>query len=227
MSLEVCDISKAYGGFRALDGVRLTIETGSLFGIIGPNGAGKSTLFSVVSGFDRADEGQIRLDGQSLDGLSPPARARAGMVRTFQVPREFRHLTVRENLMAAAPMQIGESLLGLKLTLVADQPSGKLSGGQKKLLELGRALMVEPRLILLDEPFAGVNPVLIGEIMERITELNTRGIGFIIIEHDLEALTRLVPQFAVMDRGKVIAQGTPQAVLDDPLVREAYLGGVS
>ena len=174
------------------------------------------------------------------------------MVRTFQVPREFRHLTVRENLMAAAPNQTGESLLGLffrpgrvreeegaiaarvnqtirflKLGAVADQPSGKLSGGQKKLLELGRALMVEPRLILLDEPFAGVNPVLIGEIMERITELNTRGIGFIIIEHDLEALTRLVPQLAVMDRGKVLAQGAPQAVLDDPLVREAYLGGVS
>ena len=110
---------------------------------------------------------------------------------------------------------------------MADQPSGKLSGGQKKLLELGRALMVEPRLILLDEPFAGVNPVLIGEIMERIAELNTRGIGFVIIEHDLEALTRLVPELAVMDRGKVLAQGAPQAVLDDPLVREAYLGGVS
>ena len=252
MSLEIHDISKAFGGFRALDGVRLTIETGSLFGIIGPNGAGKSTLFSVVSGFARADEGQIRLDGHSLDSLSPPARARTGMVRTFQVPREFRHLTVRENLMAAAPNQTGESLLGLffrpgrvreeegaiaervnqtirflKLGAVADQPSGKLSGGQKKLLELGRALMVEPRLILLDEPFAGVNPVLIGEIMERITELNTRGIGFVIIEHDLEALTRLVPQLAVMDRGKVLAQGAPQAVLDDPLVREAYLGGVS
>ena len=252
MSLEIHDISKAFGGFRALDGVRLTIKAGSLFGIIGPNGAGKSTLFSVVSGFARADEGQIRLDGQSLDSLSPPARARAGMVRTFQVPREFRHLTVRENLMAAAPNQTGESLLGLffrpgrvreeegaiaervnqtirflKLSAVADQPSGKLSGGQKKLLELGRALMVEPRLILLDEPFAGVNPVLIGEIMERITELNTRGIGFVIIEHDLEALTRLVPQLAVMDRGKVLAQGAPQAVLDDPLVREAYLGGVS
>jgi branched-chain amino acid transport system ATP-binding protein len=174
------------------------------------------------------------------------------MVRTFQVPREFRHLTVRENLMAAAPTQTGESLLGLffrpgrvreeeasiaervnqtinflKLTPVGDQPSGKLSGGQKKLLELGRALMVEPRLILLDEPFAGVNPVLIGEIMDRIAELNGRGIGFVIIEHDLEALTRLVPRLAVMDRGKVIAEGAPQAVLDNPLVREAYLGGVT
>jgi branched-chain amino acid transport system ATP-binding protein len=252
MSLEVRDISKLYGGFRALDGVHLTVATGTLFGVIGPNGAGKSTLFSVVSGFVPADTGQVLLDGRGIDSLSPPARARAGMVRTFQVPREFRHLTVRENLMAAAPNQIGEGLLGLffrpgqvrreeaaiaerveetirflKLTGVADHPSGKLSGGQKKLLELGRALMVEPRLILLDEPFAGVNPVLIGEIMERIAELNARRIGFIVIEHDLEALARLVPRLAVMDRGKIIAEGAPAAVLDDPLVREAYLGGVS
>lgn len=252
MSLEISNISKSYGGFQALNGVNLKVDAGSLFGIIGPNGAGKSTLFSVISGFVPADEGQILLNGQAIDSMPPPARARAGMVRTFQVPREFRHLTVRENLMAAAPKQTGENLLGLffrpgrvreeeqaiaervdrtidflKLTRVAEQPSGKLSGGQKKLLELGRALMVEPRLILLDEPFAGVNPVLIGEIMERIAEINTQGIGFIVIEHDLEALTRLVPKLAVMDRGRVLAEGAPQAVLDDPLVREAYLGGVS
>ncbi|WP_230532951.1 ABC transporter ATP-binding protein [Microvirga roseola] len=252
MSLEVRDIGKSYGGFKALDGVRLTVETGALFGIIGPNGAGKSTLFSVISGFVPADEGRIILDGKAIDGLSAPARARAGMVRTFQVPREFRHLTVRENLMAAAPQQTGENLLGvffrpgrvneeeaaiadrvdqtitfLKLTRVADQPSGMLSGGQKKLLELGRALMAKPRMILLDEPFAGVNPVLIDEIMERIAELNGRGIGFVVIEHDLQALTRLVPRLAVMDRGRIIAEGEPRAVLDDPLVREAYLGGVS
>lgn len=252
MSLEIRDISKSYGGFQALNGVRLKIDAGSLFGIIGPNGAGKSTLFSIVSGFVQPDRGQILLDGRSVDGLSPSERARAGMVRTFQVPREFRHLTVRENLMAAAPGQTGENLLGLffrpgqvrkeetaiadrvketidflKLNRVADQPSGKLSGGQKKLLELGRALMVQPRVILLDEPFAGVNPVLIGEIMERIAELNTRGIGFIVIEHDLEALTRLVPKLAVMDRGRVIAEGDPKSVLDDPLVREAYLGGAA
>jgi branched-chain amino acid transport system ATP-binding protein len=252
MSLEVRDIGKFYGGFRALDGVRLTVGTGALFGIIGPNGAGKSTLFSVISGFVPADEGQILLDGKAIDSLSAPARARAGMVRTFQVPREFRHMTVRENLMAAAPKQTGENLFGvffqpgrvrdeeaaiaervertmafLKLTRVVDQPSGLLSGGQKKLLELGRALMAEPRMILLDEPFAGVNPVLIEEIMERIAELNGRGIGFIVIEHDLQALARLVPRLAVMDRGRIIAEGDPKAVLDDATVREAYLGGVS
>jgi branched-chain amino acid transport system ATP-binding protein len=252
MSLEVRDVTKSFGGFRALDNVCLKVETGALFGLIGPNGAGKSTLFSVISGFLPADAGQVLMDGQPIDSQPPPARARAGMVRTFQVPREFRHLTVRENLMAAAPDQTGESLVGLffrpgpvrreetaiaervestirflKLTAVANVPSGKLSGGQKKLLELGRALMVEPRLILLDEPFAGVNPVLIGEIMDRIAELNSRGIGFLVIEHDLEALTRLVPRLAVMDRGRVLAEGPPDAVLDNPLVREAYLGGVS
>ncbi|MGA0597988.1 ABC transporter ATP-binding protein [Enterovirga sp. CN4-39] len=252
MSLEARNITKSYGGFQALDGVSFRVETGALFGLIGPNGAGKSTLFSVLSGFLAADSGSVLLDDRAVDHLSAPARARAGMVRTFQVPRDFRHLTVRENLMAAAPDQTGESLLGLflrpgqvrkeeaaiaarveetmkflRLAHVADQPAGKLSGGQKKLVELGRALMVEPRLILLDEPFAGVNPVLIGEIMERIRELNGRGIGFLIIEHDLEALTRLVPRLAVMDRGRIIAEGEPGAVLGDAAVREAYLGGVA
>jgi branched-chain amino acid transport system ATP-binding protein len=250
MSLEARSVSKAYGGFQALDKVSFRVETGALFGLIGPNGAGKSTLFSVLSGFLTADSGSVLLDDRAIDNLGAPARARSGMVRTFQVPRDFRHLTVRENLMAAAPGQTGESLVGLffrpgqvrrqegeiaakvedmmrflRLSHVADQPAGKLSGGQKKLVELGRALMVEPRLILLDEPFAGVNPVLIGEIMERIRELNARGIGFLVIEHDLEALSRLVENLAVMDRGRIIGQGVPSAVLDDPIVREAYLGG--
>ena len=250
MSLVVRDITKAWGGFRALDGVSFEMESTGLLGIIGPNGAGKSTLFSVVSGFIPADAGSVALDGTPLDSLGPAARARAGMIRTFQVPREFHHLTVRENLMAAAPGQSGEGLLGLflrpgrvraeedairaeadatidflRLARVADTPAGRLSGGQKKLVELGRALMAKPRLILLDEPFAGVNPVLIEEIMERIRDLNRRGIGFLVIEHDLDALSRLVPRLVVMDRGRVLATGTPQAVLADAAVREAYLGG--
>ncbi len=250
MSLIVRDIAKAWGGFRALDGVSFEMESNGLLGIIGPNGAGKSTLFSVVSGFIPADAGSVTLDGTPLGRLGPAARARAGMIRTFQVPREFHHLTVRENLMAAAPGQSGEGLVGLflrparvraedaairaeadatidflRLARVADTPAGRLSGGQKKLVELGRALMAKPRLILLDEPFAGVNPVLIEEIMERIRDLNGRGIGFLIIEHDLDALSRLVPRLVVMDRGRVLATGTPQAVLADTAVREAYLGG--
>jgi branched-chain amino acid transport system ATP-binding protein len=174
------------------------------------------------------------------------------MVRTFQVPREFTHLTVRENLMAAAPGQSGERLVHalfrpgrvraeeariaeeaaatvafLRLDRVADSPAGRLSGGQKKLLELGRALMTGARLILLDEPFAGVNPVLIGELSDRIRELNGRGVGFFIIEHDLGALTRLVSELHVMDRGRLIASGTPGEVLADAQVRDAYLGGAA
>jgi branched-chain amino acid transport system ATP-binding protein len=174
------------------------------------------------------------------------------MVRTFQVPKEFSHLTVRENLLAAAPSQSGERLLDLffrpgrvsseeallakrvdelleflKLGKVADTPAGRLSGGQKKLLELGRALMTGAKLILLDEPFAGVNPVLIEEISQRILELNADGVGFLIIEHDLGALTRIVSTLHVMDRGSLIASGRPAEVLKDPVVREAYLGGAS
>lgn len=252
MSLTVEHVSKAFGGFRALDDVSLDVDAGTLFGVIGPNGAGKSTLFAVISGFQPSDAGTVMLDGRDITALAPDRRARAGMVRTFQVPREFRHLTVRENLMVAAPGQTGENLISLfarpgqirieekrnaekvaetleflRLVEVADVPSGSLSGGQKKLLELGRALMVSPQLILLDEPFAGVNPVLIEAIAERIRELNARGIGFLIIEHDLAALTRLVPQLAVMDRGRIIARGAPAQVLQDPTVREAYLGGLS
>jgi branched-chain amino acid transport system ATP-binding protein len=252
MSLEVRRVTKAFGGFCALDEVSIAVETDALFGIIGPNGAGKSTLFSVLSGFMPADAGEILLDGHSLSRLSPHARARAGMVRTFQVPREFRHLTVRENLMVAAPGQTGEQLASLflrpgqvrreelriaqqaeeiieflRLTTVAELPSGSLSGGQKKLLELGRALMVAPKMLLLDEPFAGVNPVLTGMIVDRIRELNARGIGFVIIEHELAALTRLVPRLAVMDRGRIIASGPPEKVLKDERVREAYLGAVT
>jgi branched-chain amino acid transport system ATP-binding protein len=252
MTLSIRGIRKAFGGFQALDDVSLEMPADGLVGIIGPNGAGKSTLFSVVSGFIAPDAGTVSLDGRALDRLGPAARARRGLVRTFQVPREFHHLTVAENLMAAAPDQSGENLLGLflrpgrvrteeervakeargvmeflRLSHVAREPAVRLSGGQKKLLELGRALMARPRLILLDEPFAGVNAVLVAEIATRIAELNARGIGFLVIEHDLEALSRLVPRLAVMDRGRVLAEGAPAAVLADPAVREAYLGGVA
>lgn len=252
MMLQIADMKKAFGGFQALDGVSLSVPDGGLVGVIGPNGAGKSTLFSVVSGFIKPDGGHVALQGRNIDRLSAAERARAGMVRTFQVPREFSHMTVRENLMTAAPGQSGEGLFGLffrpgrvrreeeqiativsqtidflRLGPVADLPSGKLSGGQKKLLELGRALMVQPKLILLDEPFAGVNPVLIEELGLRILELNRQGIAFLIIEHDLKALTKLVPTLFVMDRGHILASGAPAAVLANPDVREAYLGGAS
>lgn len=252
MKLALDNLTCAFGGFRAVDGVAFETESGSLIGIIGPNGAGKSTLFSLITGFLPANAGTVRLDGRDISTLPPHARAAAGMVRTFQVPKEFAHLTVRENLMAAAPAQSGENLVELflkpaairreeaaiaarveetlaflQLAKVADVPSGRLSGGQKKLLELGRVLMTGPKLILLDEPFAGVNPVLIEELSAHIRVLNARGIGFIIIEHDLGALSRLVGTLHVMDRGKLIASGAPGEVLRRQVVCEAYLGGAA
>ncbi|QRM32246.1 ABC transporter ATP-binding protein [Microvirga sp. VF16] len=252
MILAIEGLTKVYGALRVVDNVSFTVPSGDVVGVIGPNGAGKSTLFSLVTGFLNAAEGQVRLDGKPIGHLSSVERARSGMVRTFQVPREFSHLTVRQNLMAAAPKQSGESLVDLffrpgrireeediisrkvdtmldflRLAHVAHTPAGRLSGGQKKLVELGRALMTGARLILLDEPFAGVNPVLIEEIVERVRELNAKGIGFLIIEHDLGALTRLVSTLHVMDRGRLIASGVPAEVLANKQVREAYLGGTS
>lgn len=252
MRLAIENLTKAYGALKVVDGVSFAVPAGDLVGVIGPNGAGKSTLFSLVTGFLKADAGDVRLGETAVGGLPAVARARAGMVRTFQVPREFAHLTVRENLMAAEPGQSGERLLDLffrpgrvraeegrlrakvqdlmaflRLDRVADVPSGRLSGGQKKLLELGRALMTGAKLILLDEPFAGVNPVLIEELSERIRALNADGVGFLVIEHDLGALARLVSTLHVMDRGRLIASGRPDAVLDLPHVREAYLGGAA
>lgn len=252
MSLVVKSLSKDFGGLPVLRDVTFEVGTNSLFGLIGPNGAGKSTLFALITGHQRPDSGELSFEGKPIDRLSVPTRARKGLIRTFQVPREFSHLTVRENLMASAPDQHGESLFNiffrpgavrrdeeriraeadeqlafLKLASVADVPAGRLSGGQKKLLELGRALMTKPRMILLDEPFAGVNPVLIEEIIERLKELSRRGVGLFIIEHDLDALSRLVPRMAVLDRGVLIADGCPKDVLANQEVREAYLGGVA
>ena len=250
MTLEIKEMSKAYGGLTVVDRVSITMQDADIIGVIGPNGAGKSTLFSLVTGFLDGNGGDVVLDGKPLGNASAVERAQAGMVRTFQVPREFAHMTVRENLMAAAPGQGGENLITtffrpasvarqekeiagkveetirfLKLGVVADTPAGRLSGGQKKLLELGRALMTGAKLIMLDEPFAGVNPVLIEELSQKIRELNARGIGFLIIEHDLGALSKLVSKLYVMDRGKLIASGEPAAVLSDAAVREAYIGG--
>ncbi len=251
-ALSLRGVSASLGDTQILKDISLDVPQAGITGLIGPNGAGKSTLFGAISGFVAQTNGHIYLGGQALDGHDAAERARMGMVRTFQVPREFRHMTVRENLLVAAPAQPGERLFNLlarrsqvrarevevrqladaviaflKLGAVADVPSGQLSGGQKKLLELGRVMMIEPRLILLDEPFAGVNAVLIEEIVGRIRELHARGIGFFIIEHDLEALSDLVDEIHVLDHGSLLASGAPRAVLSDPRVREAYLGGVA
>ncbi|MGE8943129.1 ABC transporter ATP-binding protein [Leptospira interrogans] len=251
MTLELQNISKWLGGMLVLDGLSLSAGLNELTGIIGPNGAGKSTLFAVISGFQNCDTGSTRFDGQPLEGLRPEQRVGKGLARTFQVPRPFPHLTVRENLAVGAQGQSGERLTELfvrpwrvraqdksiferadatidflGLRAVANNVAGQISGGQRKLLELGRALMTEPRYVLLDEPFAGVNPVLIEQISQRIREAQARGIGFLIVEHDLSALSRLVSRLLVMDRGRLIADGTPDDVLEDRMVQEAYMGGV-
>jgi branched-chain amino acid transport system ATP-binding protein len=233
-------LSASFGGFKALDDVSLEVRKGEMVGVIGTNGAGKSTLFSVVTGYIPPSSGSVRFADEDITGVAVHQRVRRGLARTFQVPREFSQLTVFDNMMAAAPDQRGEKLAALvfarrevareearnaervhdllaflNLSRVADEPAGKLSGGQKKLLELGRLLMLEPRCILLDEPLSA-----------RIVELNQRGLTVAIIEHNLEELSRIVPRMYVMDRGRVIAEGTPDSVLANEQVREAYMGGV-
>lgn len=252
MSLSVHGLQKAFSGLRVVDDVSFEADAAGITGLIGPNGAGKSTLFAVVTGFLSADAGTIAFGGAEIQDLTPQARARLGLARTFQVPRPFAHLTVRENLMAAAPGQPGERVLTLMLrpgavrrrerevkaqadavldflglAHVAGNRAGVLSGGQQKLLELGRALMTEPRYVLLDEPYAGVNPVLIEELSGRIRTLAERGTGFLIVEHNLPALSRLAGRLLVMDRGRLIASGTPQEVLADRTVQDAYIGGAA
>lgn len=249
MMIEVRHLTMAYGEFRVLDDLSLSMSSNSIVGLIGPNGAGKSTLFSVISGFIRPAAGEVRFNEHSLSGLSADQRARRGLCRTFQVPREFCHLTVMENLLAAPNEQAGESLWSLvahrgkvraeeaelkerarewlaflKLEAVAEQRAGSLSGGQKKLLELGRILMLEPRCVLLDEPYAGVNPMLVEQISERIRELHTQGIGFVIVEHNLHMLAKISNSMVVLDRGRLLAQGTPAEVLANAEVRAAYMG---
>ena len=245
-------VSKSFDGFKVLDNVSFTVTERGLTGIVGTNGAGKSTLFAVVSGQLDAEAGRVRFSDTDITRLPPMQRAKLGLGRTFQVPREFSHLTVRENLLVAAQREYGETLLSvfigwnrvrreektlleraddwiefLNLKNVANKPAGTLSGGQKKLLELGRMLMLEPKCILLDEPFAGINPVLVEEISQKIREINiTKGIAFVIIEHHLGALKALVQHMYVMDQGRVIADGEPSAVLSEPHVLEAYMGGV-
>jgi len=250
VSLLVQGVRKSFSGLHVVDDVSFEAEAQGITGLIGPNGAGKSTLFALISGFIPADAGTIQFGHVALQHLSAQQRARRGIARSFQVPRPFAHLTVRENLMAAAPGQPGEHVLNLLLrpgavraseraagtkadalleflglTRVAAHRAGGLSGGQQKLLELGRALMTEPRYVLLDEPYAGVNPVLIEEISSRIRSLAERGTGFLIVEHNLPALAQLAGRLLVMDRGRLIASGTPADVLADSRVQEVYIGG--
>jgi branched-chain amino acid transport system ATP-binding protein/neutral amino acid transport system ATP-binding protein len=247
--LEIRGVARSFYGVQALAGVDLTVRAGTITGLIGPNGAGKTTLFNVISGLLKPDAGTIRFDGRDITGWRPDCITVAGLVRTFQIARGFPRLSVRENLMLYAPAQPGEGVLAalvrpsaalarerdvateaarvaerLALAPVLDQPAAALSGGQKKLLELGRALMARPRLVLLDEPAAGVNPSLAAELTERIRELARDGTSFLVIEHDMALIERLCDPVIVMTEGRRLVEGSFAAVRADRRVQEAYLG---
>ncbi len=243
-------VTKAFGGIRAVDGCTLAIQPGKITGLIGPNGAGKTTLFNLIAGLYAPDEGSISLRNERIDGRPPFEIVQKGVVKTFQIPREFRNMTVLENLMVASPGHPGEravsALIGWKrvwdreetirkkaldiLSLVeldqlSDAYGSELSGGQKKLLELARILMVDPKVVLLDEPVAGVNPTLTGKLLGIIEGLRDRGSTFFMIEHDMDVVMKRCDRVIAMHQGRPIAEGEPGDVRHNELVMEAYLGG--
>ena len=248
--LEVRALARSFYGVHALNGVDLDVEAGAITGLIGPNGAGKTTLFHCVSGLIPPEAGRVRFDGHDITGEPPHRITRRGLVRTFQIARGFPRLSVLENLLLYGAAQPGETLwrsvarpasVGrredelrdraaavvrrLNLLRVANDPAATLSGGQKKLLEIGRALMTDPRLILLDEPIAGVNPTLANEIAAHLEALAAeRGLTFLVIEHNMDLIARLCRPVIVMTEGRRLAQGAFAEVAADPRVQAAYMG---
>ena len=245
--LEVRQLRRRFGGVVALDGLDITIAEGTIAALIGPNGAGKTTAFQCISGVARADAGTVRFAGQNVTAWRPDRITRSGMVRSFQIARGIPRLSVMENLMLYAPHQPGEAvgtaLLGggrkaeeevraaaasiaerLGLLRLGNTPAAALSGGQKKLLEIGRALMAAPRMILLDEPVAGVNPTLAAEIAEHLRQLRDEGMTFLVIEHHMDIVAQLCDPVVVMAEGRVLTQGSFAEVAADPAVQEAYMG---
>ncbi len=247
--LSTRGLTRDFGAFRAVDSVTLDFGRGRMTGLIGPNGAGKTTLFNMIAGELPPTAGQVLLDGQDVTGLRPDALFARGLARTFQIPRPFRRMTVLENVMLVPSAQTGETVLGalfrrrsmaaeqrrmrdkamdilefMTLDRLADQPAGKVSGGQMKLLELARALMGDPTIILLDEPAAGVNPSLTRILVERIEELNRRGTSFVIIEHDMDFVMRHCDPVIALAEGRVVFQGTGEEARSNPVLLDAYLG---
>lgn len=248
--ITVENLSKNFGGLRAVNNASLEIETGSITGLIGPNGAGKTTLFNVIAGVYKPSAGTVKLDGQDITGLPPHELFHKGLLRTFQIAHEFSTMTVRENLMMVPPNQSGEKVLDawfsplkvaneekeirkkadeviefLEISHVADELAGNLSGGQKKLLELGRTMMVDAKIVFLDEVGAGVNRTLLNTIGDAILRLNKeRNYTFCMIEHDMDFISRLCDPVIVMAEGTVLTQGTADEVKANEQVIEAYLG---
>ncbi len=248
--IEVDAVSKRFGGFTAIRDCSLKVPRGSITGLIGPNGAGKTTLFNIIAGALTPSSGQVKLNGQDVTGLRPYELHRHGLVRTFQIPQEFSTLTVLENLMMVPEGQIGAKLWAawlrwgalcrqegelraeaeqvldfLSLSHVATERAGNLSGGQKKLLELGRVIMTGAKMVLLDEPAAGVNRTLLRTLIDRIATLRAeQGYTFFIIEHDMNMMTELCDSVVVMAHGEVLCEGTMAEIQENPAVLEAYLG---
>jgi branched-chain amino acid transport system ATP-binding protein len=248
--IEVRNLHRHFGGFRAVDGASLRIETGSITGLIGPNGAGKTTLFNVIAGRLPPTSGQVLMDGEDITGLAPHELFHKGLLRTFQIAHEFGSMSCLENLMMVPAAQKGETLWNawfsraavkaederirakaqdvlkfLTIDHLADQQAGQISGGQKKLLELGRTMMVDAKIVFLDEVGAGVNRTLLNTIGDAIVRLNQeRGYTFCVIEHDMDFIGRLCNPVICMAEGKVLAQGTVEEVKNDERVIEAYLG---
>jgi branched-chain amino acid transport system ATP-binding protein len=248
--LTVDQLTKSFGGVRAVDECSLTVREGTITGLIGPNGAGKTTLFNLLTGFQRPDGGRILFRGEDITGLPPHQVFRRGVCRTFQIPREFKDLTVLENLLVVPPDQTGERLWTpwlapgkirseeahlreqaarvleqVGLTRMASEPAWTLSGGQKKLLELARALMADPKLLMLDEPGAGVNPTQMRELTRYIQWLAAeRGVTILLVEHDMDLVMSICNPVIVLSEGRPLMEGTPDAVRRDPRVLAAYLG---
>jgi ABC-type branched-subunit amino acid transport system ATPase component len=247
--LEIADLHRSFYGVAALTGVSFAVAPGSITGLIGPNGAGKTTLFNCISGLVPPQRGTVRFDGADITGWRPDRITRRGLVRTFQIARGFPRLSVMENLLLYGAGQPGELLLPallrspaarrreaelheralaiaarLNLRRVLDAPAASLSGGQKKLLEIGRALMTDPKLILLDEPIAGINPALADEIAAHLESLRRDGLTFLVIEHHMDMIARLCDPVIVMAEGRTLAEGSFAEIAAMGEVQEAYMG---